>query len=162
MHLKALDQVQVTAVRPTPLLPGEEFQISDDTGELLMKKQPRLFVRVDTPAGKAEQAPQNKSVPPPKNKDNPPSDNKGEAAKKALALADGALSKFKAAAKKVLGNETPGTKDEIVAALTALTLPPEDKKPEDMSDDELKAHLAGKGVTLSNESRDEMLALTNA
>lgn len=38
-----------------------------------------------------------------------------------LALADGNFMAFKAAAKKVLGDEAPAKKDEIVAALQAKT-----------------------------------------
>jgi hypothetical protein len=83
MKLVAVDQVQVTAVRPHPLTPGEEFEVADDTGELLLRKQPRLFRRVaDTAAKadtaqpaeaaqegeKAEDAPQNKAESAPANK----------------------------------------------------------------------------------------------
>lgn len=40
-------------------------------------------------------------------------------AAEALALADGNFMSFKAAAKKVLGDETPSKKDEIILALTS-------------------------------------------
>lgn len=44
-------------------------------------------------------------------------DNQPKSAAEVLALAEGNFMTFKAAATKVLGDDTPATKDEIVAAL---------------------------------------------
>lgn len=166
MQLKALDQVQVTAVRPHPLLPGEKFEVSADIGAMLLKKQPKLFQRMDADE-KAQQTPKNKSAPTPPNKRDPSPADKAAAAKKALAMAEGPQAKFAAAAKKVLGKDIPGDKDGIVAALTALVDAEEPrsgqsgdaKKPEDMSDEELKAFVAAKGVVVADQPREELLAL---
>lgn len=68
-----------------------------------------------------------------------------------LGLADANFMAFKSAAKKILGDATPGSKDEIIAALV-------DK----LSDDELKLYLTGKGVTIADEPREQLIELAKA
>lgn len=108
-------------------------------------------------AAKNEPAPKNKAEgAAPKNKSDGPADVAA-----VLALADGNFIKFKAAAKLHLGDATPAKKDEILAALKAIGSG-ETKKPADMTDDELKALLAAKGVTIGAETREELVALAEA
>ncbi|MFD1944728.1 hypothetical protein [Paradevosia shaoguanensis] len=73
------------------------------------------------------------------------------AALDALGTAGGNFMAFKSAAKKVLGDATPDKKDEIVAALIKL-----------LSDTELKTFLTGKGVGVSDETRDQLEELAKA
>lgn len=60
-------------------------------------------------------------APKPKRPDNEPAKSPAEV----LAMADGNFMAFKAAATKVLGDDTPGTKDEIVKALEEAATKPE-------------------------------------
>lgn len=69
MRLKTLDQLHVSSVRADSLRPNEEFDVSDSTGEELLKRHPNTLRRVDSGSSeKAEQAPANKSEAPPANK----------------------------------------------------------------------------------------------
>lgn len=60
MKLKALDQIHVSSVKPDSLRPKEEFEVSDELGNELLKKHPGGFERLET---KAEPAPLNKAEP---------------------------------------------------------------------------------------------------
>lgn len=51
--------------------------------------------------------------------ENPKDDDQPKSAAEVLELSDGNFMTFKAAASKVLGDDTPSTKDEIIAALKA-------------------------------------------
>ncbi|MBZ9600745.1 hypothetical protein [Phyllobacterium chamaecytisi] len=54
-----------------------------------------------------------------------PVDTGDKTALEVLALADGNFMSFKSAAKKLLGDKTPSTKPEIIAALEELATTPE-------------------------------------
>lgn len=92
MKLRALDQVHISSVQSDSLRPGQEFEVSDDLGNKMLKSLPGLLARVDAepfggkgdhdqngetggaapPAEKAEPAPLNKAEPAaPANKANP-------------------------------------------------------------------------------------------
>lgn len=71
MKLRAYDQMNISSVRPDTIRPGEEFEVSDATGEELMKAHPGKFADVsaaDKPAAKRAAAPSNKAEPAPDNK----------------------------------------------------------------------------------------------
>lgn len=84
-------------------------------------------------------------------KHEPVNNDPGKTAAEVLALADGNFMTFKAAAKKLLGDATPASKDEITAALI-------DK----LSDTELKTFLGSKGVEVKDETRDQLVELAKA
>lgn len=70
MKLKALDQIHISSVQADSLRPGQEFEVSDDLGEKMLKSLPGRLEQVaeSAAAAKAEQAPQNKAEDPPENK----------------------------------------------------------------------------------------------
>ena len=69
MKLRALDQVHVSSVKPDSLRPGEEFEVSDETGKDLMKALPGKFSEVGVGGrAKARKPPANKAAPEPLNK----------------------------------------------------------------------------------------------
>ena len=78
-------------------------------------------------------------------------DEPSKNAAEVLALADGNFMAFKAAATKLLGAETPAKKEEIRNAVI-------DK----LSDDELKSYLGTKGVTTTDETREQLVELAKA
>lgn len=75
----------------------------------------------------------------------------GKSHAEVLALADGNFMAYKAAAKKLLGDATPASKDEITTALI-------DK----LSDTELKTFLGSKNVQVGDETRDQLVELAKA
>lgn len=62
MHLKVLDQIMVSAVRPEQLRPGEVIEVGDALGADLMRARPTFFEDVsahfpgDTEAAPAAEA----------------------------------------------------------------------------------------------------------
>ncbi len=84
-------------------------------------------------------------------KHEPVNNDPGKTPAEVLALADGNFMTFKAAAKKVLGDATPASKDEITVALI-------DK----LTDTELKTFLTTKGVTTTDETREQLVELAKA
>lgn len=135
---------------------GDTYKTTKQHAALLAGRQ---IVDIVDGAAKAERAPANKALSgAPENKS-----GTGVAlltAAEVLKLADGNFLAFKAAAKPLLGDATPNKKADIVAALEAL-VPVEAKPFDEMSDEELKAFLDGKGVATAHENRDELLALAN-
>lgn len=75
MKLYATDQVSISSVQADSLKPGQEFEVSDDHGNELLKKLPHS-VSKDPPKAKAEPAPANKAEPAPQNKAQPKPQNK--------------------------------------------------------------------------------------
>ena len=72
MWLRAYDTVHVSSVQPENIRPGQEFEINDAAGEVLLKAHPGLFAVVGAHTeAKAEPAPQNKAELPPENKSEP-------------------------------------------------------------------------------------------
>jgi len=64
MMVRALDQLHVSSVRSSVLHKGEEFEISDHQGKLLVERG--LVAAID--GEKAEPKPDNKMAPAPRNK----------------------------------------------------------------------------------------------
>jgi hypothetical protein len=64
MKLKVLEQIHVSAVSSETLRRGQEIEVSDASGEDLLKHHPDKFER----ATKKKAAPQNKQAPAPANK----------------------------------------------------------------------------------------------
>ena len=68
MKLKAKDTLHVSSVKADNLLPGEEFEVSDDMGRQLVERGVATEVKATKAkaepehANKAEQAPANKSA----------------------------------------------------------------------------------------------------
>jgi hypothetical protein len=75
----------------------------------------------------------------------------GKSHAEVLAIADGNFMAYKSAAKKLLGDATPASKDEITAALI-------DK----LSDTELKTYLGSKSVEVKDETREQLVELAKA
>lgn len=69
MRLRAYDTVHVSSVKSENLRPGEEFEVPDADGEVLLKAHPGLFAIVE---GKSAPAPANKAEPEPENKEAAP------------------------------------------------------------------------------------------
>jgi hypothetical protein len=73
MKLKAKDTLHVSSVKADNLLPGEEFEVSDDMGRQLIERGVAAEVKggakaTEPPAAKAEITPLNKMSAPPANK----------------------------------------------------------------------------------------------
>lgn len=77
MRLKAVDTLHVSSVKPDNILPGEEFEVSDDIGRQIAERGLATEVRGIKPdkpeetkpeETKAEPAPLNKMTAPPANK----------------------------------------------------------------------------------------------
>lgn len=87
MKLRALDQVHVSSVQADSLRPGQEFHVSDQLGNQMLKSLPGRVEQVvedepateTAPAEKAEEAPVNKAEPAaPANKAAPKGKAKGK------------------------------------------------------------------------------------
>jgi hypothetical protein len=62
MKLKAIDTLHVSSVGPENIAPGQEFEVSDDTGKELIERDLASEVKAaPVHANKAEPAPANKS-----------------------------------------------------------------------------------------------------
>lgn len=71
MRVIANDTLHVSSVKADNLLPGEEFEVSDDQGRQLVERGVATEVKggaTEPPAAKAEIAPLNKMIAPPANK----------------------------------------------------------------------------------------------
>lgn len=97
---------------------GQTLTVSDPRGRELVRRG--LAVEV---GGKADAALANKMAPDPGNKTDADSDT-AKTASEVLALADGNFMAFKSEAKKLLGDKTPATKAEIIAALEEIATQP--------------------------------------
>ncbi len=62
MRLKATDTLHVSAVKADNIAPGEEFEVSDDTGQKLIEKGLAVEVKGKA-AAKADAPPANKKEP---------------------------------------------------------------------------------------------------
>lgn len=63
MKLKAIDTLHVSAVGPDNLAPGEEFEVSDETGAQLVKRGLATEMKAPSAQGnKPNPAPANKSA----------------------------------------------------------------------------------------------------
>lgn len=81
MKLRALDQINVSAVQSDSLRPGQEFTCTEELGSELLKKHPAVFEELpaDEPAEKEDAPPPNKAEPAPPNKAAPKRKTKAEA-----------------------------------------------------------------------------------
>ncbi len=68
MKLKANDTLHVSSVKADNLLPGEEFEVSDDIGRQLVDMGRATEVKGKAAAKSEPAAPENKAEPPPENK----------------------------------------------------------------------------------------------
>lgn len=68
MKLTANDTLHVSSVKADNLLPGEEFEVSDDMGRQLVEMGRATEVKGRAAAKSEPAAPENKAAPPPENK----------------------------------------------------------------------------------------------
>jgi len=68
MRLKALDQINISAIKAETIRPKEEVEVSEELGRLLLERHPLVFKRAKADAAplvrvpaKAEKPPANKS-----------------------------------------------------------------------------------------------------
>ncbi len=69
MKLGVMDQIHVSAVQADSLRKGDQIDVSDATGEELLKRHPGVFEQLpDAPGEKKAPAPKNKAAAKAKNK----------------------------------------------------------------------------------------------
>jgi hypothetical protein len=78
MKLRALDQVHISSVQSDSLRPGQEFEVSDDLGNKMLKSLPGLLAQVEPESAAAEPAAEPAAAPAEKSEPHHP--NKAEPA----------------------------------------------------------------------------------